>query len=111
MEKELDSSEQVSGNENRDFENRDLEHDFTVMLNEPIKVSTKYGEKLSDLLDKAVEELKKIGKEIDLKEYDIMLNNRIVSERGKLTENPVLIRASVISLVKKITGGNMQILG
>ena len=87
------------GNQRKDSDY--LEHDVTVMMSEPMKVRLPYGATYSDLLKKVEEELGKKGKKLDPKS-SAMLNGKTV-EPG---ENPVLIKASVLTLTQKISGGN-----
>ena len=101
MEDQKKSSDSRSENDQEKPVRQELEHDVTVMMNEPFKVSLPYGARYSDLLKKVDEELARQGKKSDLKSYSGMLNNKAVGEG----EDPVLIRASVVSLVQKITGG------
>lgn len=79
-----------------------FEHDVTVMTSEPMKVRLFVGARKNDVLDKAGAEMARRGKKLDLSKYDCMINGKV----SKADENPILTRASVISLVNRhIEGG------
>lgn len=79
-----------------------LAHDFTVM-GTPAKVTTPKGAKLSDVIKEFIRQ----HPGVDLSQYSVMCNAKQIEKNtdGSLKEDPVLIKASVISLLKQIRGG------
>ncbi len=79
-----------------------LTHDFTIM-GTPFKVTAPKGATLSDVIKEFIRQ----HPDVNLSEYSIMYNARQIDKNddGTLKENPVLTKASVISLLKEIKGG------
>lgn len=79
-----------------------LTHDFTIM-GTPFKVTVSKGAKLSDVM----KEFMRQHPLAEIAEYSIMCNARQIEKNkdGSLKEDPILMKASVISLLKKLSGG------
>ena len=102
MEKHKKGASNTSDSNKVNPSKEELEHDVTIMMNEPIKVTLPYGSRYSDLLKKVEQELARQGKNSTLRGYSSMLNGKTVGAG----EDLVLTKASVVSLIQKITGGN-----
>lgn len=81
-------------------EEKKINHDVTIM-GTPFRVESEKGEKLSEFLERFAKD-----KNIQLHNFSIMLNGKMVKEQGtELSDDPVLIESVVVSLLQKIAGG------
>lgn len=84
-----------------------FEHTVSI-LGDIKKVKLDQGKRLSDLLEEVKTKYKEELKTFSFEQCNIVLNGKAVNKSGELIENPVLSRASTLSLMPQITGGIRQ---